>query len=487
MSNPSVTPKLSPASERSRFQWRPYWVWGSFGVITNAAIWALALLYLKLAPPTYTSKWSLIVPGAASAGVNLNIPNIGQASSNTTNPPPIKIDPRNNYEYIVTNPSVLAAAAAAVRMSVEDFGEPEITLVKDSSIIEFSLNGKNPAEAQRKSKALYQTFITQVNRLRNEELAQRNQETQVPLQSVRAKLEAAQQRLAQYKAKSVLSSPDQIKDLSANLEQLRRQRAEILGQQQHTTTRLQQLSVSLKLSPQEANDAFILQADQSFQQYLKDYSDASGNREALLSKLLPESPVVVQATAKQEAAKAAFLARGRVVLGKPVDEQTLYRLNLKLNSGQAEREKLFSELIDTKAEQQGLTDQVQTLERQIAQLESRLKLLSQEQLSLDKLGRESQVAETVFSSTVAKLDLSQSATSDAYPAVHLISEPSLPKEPSIPDPKIVFLGTLAVSFLATSGIVLFWLDKRGLFKLFAPEELNSSSMRKPWREMSRKD
>ena len=478
MSNPSVTPKLSPASERSRFQWRPYLVWGSLGVITNAAIWTLALLYLKLAPPTYTSKWSLIVPGAAAPGVNLNIPNIGQATSNTSNPPAVKTDPRNNYQYIVTNPSVLAAAAAAVGMSVEDFGEPEITLVKDSSIIEFSVNGKNPAEAQRKSKVLYQTFITQVNRLRNQELAQRNQDTQVPLQSARAKLEAAQQRIAQYKAKSLLSSPDQIKDLSANLEQLRRQRAEVLGQQQHTTTRLQQLSVSLKLSPQEANDAFILQADQPFQQYLKDYSDASGNREALLSKLLPESSVVVQATAKQEAAKAAFLARGRTLLGKPVDEQTLYRLNLKLNSGQAEREKLLSELIDTKAEQQGLTDQVQTLERQIAQLESRLKLLTQEQLSLDKLGRESQVAESIFASTVAKLDLSQSASSESYPAVHLLSEPSLPENPSAPDPKIVLLGALAGSFLFSATFVLLWLDRKGVVKLFTEEKQNSSSTRK---------
>jgi uncharacterized protein involved in exopolysaccharide biosynthesis len=478
MINPSATPKLSPASKSTRLQARPFWIWGSFGILTNATIWGLAFLSLKLIPPIYTSQWSLIVPGAAAPGVNLNIPNIGQASSNTSNPPVVKTDPRNNYQYIVTNPSVLAAAAAAVRMSVEDFGEPDINLVKESSIIEFSLQGKSPAEAQRKSQALYQAFITQLNRLRNQELAQRNQETQVPLQSARAKLEAAQQRLAEYKRQSILSSPDQIKDLSANIEQLRRQRAEVLAQQQHASTRLQELSVNLGLSPQEASDAFVLQADELFQQHLKDYSDASGNRAVLLSKWLPESPVVVQATAKQQAALAAMLSRSRTLLSKPVNEQTLQRLNLKLSSGQAEKEKLLSELIDTQAEQRALTDQVQTLERQIAQLESRLKLLSQEQLSLDNLGRESQVAETVFASTVAKLDLSQTATSDTYPAVHLLSEPSLPEKPSIPDPKIVLLGAVAVSFVATTGIVLFWLDRQGLFKLFAPEELNSSSIPK---------
>ena len=477
MINPSATPKISPASKSTRLQARPFWIWGSFGILTNATIWGLAFLSLKLIPPIYTSEWSFIVPGTAAPGVNVNIPDIGQASS-STNVPTTKIDPRNNYQYIATNPSVLAAAAAAVRMSVEDFGEPEINLVKDSGVIEFAVNGKSPAEAQRKSQALYQSFISQLNRLRNQELAQRNQETETPLQSARAKLEAAQQRLAEYKRQSILSSPDQIKDLSANIEQLRRQRAEVLAQQQHASTRLKELSVNLGLSPQEANEAFVLQADELFQQHLKNYSDASGNRAVLLSKWLPESPVVVQATAKQQAALAAMLSRSSILLGKPVNEQTLQRLNLKLSSGQAEKEKLLSELIDTQAEQRALTDQVQTLERQIVQLESRLKLLSQEQLSLDKLVRESQVAETVFASTVAKLDLSQSATSDTYPAVHVLSEPSLPEKPSIPNPKIVLLGAVAGSFLATVGIVLFWLDRQGLFKLFASEELNSSSIPK---------
>lgn len=97
---------------------------------------------------------------------------------------------------------------------------------------------------------------------------------------------------------------------------------------------------------------------------------------------------------------------------------------------------------------------------------------------VDKLVRESQVAETVFASTVAKLDLSQAATSDTYPAVHVLSEASLPEKPSIPDPKIVLLGAVAGSFLATACIVLFWLDRQGLFKLFASEELNSSSIPK---------
>ncbi|NEQ28569.1 MAG: hypothetical protein F6K28_58290 [Microcoleus sp. SIO2G3] len=243
MSNLSATPKFSSASGSKPLQWRRCLLWGGVGLLTNAAIWGLAFLYLKFAPPTYTSQWSLIVPGAAP-GVNVNIPDIGQASS-ATNSPLTKTDAINNYKYIATNLSVLAAAAAAVRMSLEDFGKPEITLVKDSAIIEFEVNGTSPTEAQHKSQALYQAFISRVNHLRNQELYQRNQTTQAPLSAARSKLDAAQQRVAEYKAKSVLSSPDQIKALSDNIEQLRRQRVEVLAQQQHTITRLQQLSGSL--------------------------------------------------------------------------------------------------------------------------------------------------------------------------------------------------------------------------------------------------
>ncbi|NEQ26143.1 MAG: hypothetical protein F6K28_45270, partial [Microcoleus sp. SIO2G3] len=232
-------------------------------------------------------------------------------------------------------------------------------------------------------------------------------------------------------------------------------------------------------SPEQANDAFVLQADELFQQYLKDYAEASATRSALLSKWLPDSPTVLKATAEQDAAQASLLSRSRTLLGKPIDEQTLHRLNLKPSAGQAQREQLLSELISTQAEQKALTDQVQSLERQIAQLESRLKSLSQEELNLEKFGRDSQVAQTVFSSTLAKLDLSQTDTSDSYPPVQVVSEPSLPENPSFPIPKIVLLGALAGSFLVTAGLVLLWLDRQGLLKLFAPEEYHAPSPRKP--------
>jgi phage shock protein A len=87
-----------------------------------------------------------------------------------------------------------------------------------------------------------------------------------------------------------LNSEEQIKDLTTNIEQLRRQRAEILAQQQQATTRLKELSTNLKLSAGQATDAFRLQTDQIFQQNLKNYSEASAALVVLESKFLPNHP-----------------------------------------------------------------------------------------------------------------------------------------------------------------------------------------------------
>lgn len=58
-----------------------------------------------------------------------------------------------------------------------------------------------------------------------------------------------------------MSSSDQIRDLSNNLEQLRRQQAEILAQEQQANNRFEQLFAIVGLSQRQASDAFVLQSD----------------------------------------------------------------------------------------------------------------------------------------------------------------------------------------------------------------------------------
>jgi uncharacterized protein involved in exopolysaccharide biosynthesis len=448
---------VSPRQPKSKSNWQGYLL---LGLLLNTMIWSATFYYLKLVRPTYTSEWSLILPGS-SPGVSVNLPNIGQADSSSTSPfGGSSLDPRANYKYIATSNAVLVKAAASMKMTVEAFGEPRAKLLDNTSILEFQVKGASPKEAQQKSNALYQALSDQIRLLRVEELARRDEGVQATLRTAKIKLQEAQERISQYKAASGLSASGQVDNLSTNLEQLRRQRSEMLAQQRQTVARLQQLSQSLQISPQQAANAFTLQADQQFQQNLKDYSEASATIAVFLSKWGPNHPDVLKEQARQQAAQTALIERGSLLLGKQLAQSDLDYLQLSTQDSGSGRASLFHDLIAVQAEAQGLTTEVQTLDQQVAQLGSRLNTLAQRQSVLENLQRDEQTAEAVFASTLAKLDLGKSDIFTAYPLVQKLEEPSLAKKPSSPRTTLVLAGALLGSGFSSAGFILLWWRSR---------------------------
>jgi uncharacterized protein involved in exopolysaccharide biosynthesis len=114
-------------------------------------------------------------------------------------------------------------------------------------------------------------------------------------------------------------------------------------------------------------------------------------------------------------------------------------------------------LVTSQTEQKALEAQLQVLDRQIAQFEQRLKTLAQQGSKIDTLERDRQVAEAVFSSTLASLDIGKSDTFAAYPLTQMAIEPNLPEKPSWPNKTFLFLGAALGSLFCTSGIALLWL------------------------------
>ena len=425
----------------------------ALGLITNAALWGAAALYLKVAPPAYTSNWAVILPGAG-VGVSVNLPEIGQTSSSSSSPfGSTSMDPRANYQFLVTNEAVLAEAAASLNIPLKQLGKPKIKLVDNTSIMEFEVTGPTAKDAQLRSRAIYDALQSKLNRLRLEEISKREQGSQGTLKSAREKLQTAQKKLSEYKASSGLSSGDQVKDLSTNIEQLRKQKAESYAQERQTTNRLAQLSSDLGLSVSEAGNAFLLQADREFQQNLKDYSESSATLVVLKTKWGDNHPLVVKELARKEAARSAVLDRAKALLRRKVSQSILDRLNIKSESGSS-RESLLRDLVAVQSEQKGASAQNQALSQQIGELEARLKMLVQKQTKFENLQREVQIAEAVFASTLAKLDLGKSDIFISYPITQLIAEPTLPDEKTSPKPLIVFLGTGVGSLLVTAGLIM---------------------------------
>ena len=132
-----------------------------------------AWLVLRLTPSSYTSRWTLILPGSGSEA-NLILQGIGQASSNSASPyASISRSPRVNYREIVMSDTVLSLAAEIAGISQAEFGRPRVKLVQQSSLMSFSISAGNPELAQLKAAAVNSALRQTLDRLRSDELALR--------------------------------------------------------------------------------------------------------------------------------------------------------------------------------------------------------------------------------------------------------------------------------------------------------------------------
>lgn len=462
----------------NRVDWLAYLF---LGVLTNAGIAWGANYYVKNTPPTYTSQWALTLPAMASS-TNVNLPNIGGAYSQVRSPYEVQQagDPRENYKFVAMSEPVQRSAAQNLNLPIGEFGKPRIKVVSNSTLMELEIAGETPEEARQKAIAFQKAFDQRLNQLRTQETAQKDAGVNAALKSAQQKLEESQRRLSSYKARTGLVSDEQVTQLSINIEALRKQKAEAIAQQQQVTARLNQLSSDLKLNTTQATDAFALKADQLFEQYRRNYSEATANLNILSNKYGPNHPAVLRERSKQEAALAALNNRSQTVLGKPVTQESLAQINLGDSStGTSARENLFQQLVTVQSEQRGFSANIQALDQQINQLEQRLNTLAQYSASLDALRRDLQISEAVFSSTLASLDASKSNNFGSYPKLQILTEPSLPLEPTSPNKKLAYLGAGLGCLLIDTALLGWWFrqNQRRKFRLQKAElrELQQSS------------
>ncbi|MGQ4649266.1 GumC family protein [Lyngbya aestuarii] len=426
----------------------------------NSTLWISAWLYLKLIPPTYTSEW-LVSLREVTSYTDIKLPELGGASSSVKSPFESRTqDPRESYKLIAASEPVLEAAKTQV--GLEKFRKPRIELVDSTTLMQFQITGDSPEEAQEKAFALEQALVARLDELKMEESALQKAETQSVLESSQRKLEAAQKRISDYKARSGLMDRVQISELSQSIEYLRRLYLETNAEQGQVNSRYRELSASLDKSPSQAFEAFTLQNDRQFQKHDKDHSDANAALAILRSRYGPNHPAVVREQGKLDAANSAMLVRSQQLLGRPTNSAILDQLNID-NKDDLEvsvQNKLAEGLIEAGVRRTELKAKAQSMEQNLGDLENKLQILGKHEANLEALRRDLQIAEAVFSSTLAKLDIGTSEIQSSYPPIQVVTTPSLPKSPSAPKKSLVLLGTLIGSFFITTGIGSLWLRKQ---------------------------
>lgn len=426
-------------------------------LVGNFLIWGSSLLYLQFKQPTYSSKWTIALP-ASNSYTNIDLPEVGQASSQNESPYNSDFsDPRENYRYLALSTEVLERAADFAGMPLEEFGKPQVNIPGNTTLIELEIDGDRPELAQDKAQAVQKSLAISLDRLRNNEKGGQGNLLESTLETSTEKLESARQKLNQFKAKSGLSSTEQTSNLIGSIEQLRKQYAEAIAQEQKISSQFNQLQSSLGLSAAEASEALVLQSDLQFKEYLNDYSQISRELINLKARFSNSHPSVIAKQAELSDVETALYSRGKFLLGRPFTSVTLKNLNINNgNSSQSQRANLFQELISLQAEKEGLENQARTLNQQISQLETKLAVMSQDGSQLQKLQRELQLAEAVFASTATKLELNESQNSSSYPPMTLFVPPNLPKNSASPKKELVLLGSIFSSLLLTTGLYSLW-------------------------------
>ncbi len=456
MSSPSdslVTIEEKTTKKHHWLRWLKYLL---LSVICNGAIWGLALTYLKKTPLTFTSELIIHVAGA-SPGVSVNLPSIGQANTSSGTSFGSHSDPRENYKLMATSGTVLKTAAESLEIPASQFGKPNIELINNTTLLLLEVSAQEPKVAESKAWALYQALYKRLNILRSQEQAERDKSVQQILEDTRVKLTEAQNKLSGYKLQSGFNSSDQIKDLIGNMGNLQAKLIDAIAEYRQSNDSLQQLATTLRLSPQKAADALVLQTDQEFQKILTEYTDATTILTNLLPSRGPNYPDVVEARQKQQASLQALLQRGQELLGIPVEQLSLERLILDNSNGSGvKRGDLFVQLVKTNAELKGLDGQIAALREQINDLKAELNILTEKESIHDNLDRDLQIAQAVFASTLTKIDLSKGDPFASFPMIQIIEEPTLPEEPSAPKPKLVLAGAFVGSLFVTAGLTLLW-------------------------------
>jgi DNA-binding NarL/FixJ family response regulator/uncharacterized protein involved in exopolysaccharide biosynthesis len=442
-------------------------------LIGNVLLWSTNLLYIKFQAPTYVSSWKIALPGASSS-TSINLPEIGQASSYSESPYHNQIfDPRENYKLLASSDQVIELAAEQLKIPTQEFGKPKIKIIDNTTLMELAIQGKTSEEAQKKALALQDVFETELNRLRQAEVVQQDRNLVDVLKDAEIKLQQARQKLSDYQANSGLNSEQQLQDLSNNIEQLRKEKAQLASQQRKIQGKLNHLLRELGLSVEQANNLLLLESDRLFQQYLENYSQISTELVNLEAKYLASHPVVINKQEEQKKAENSLIQRANSVIGKSASWATVRQLYLNGGNGvEANRSALLQELISLQTEAEGTQEQNQELDQQITQLESKLTSSSQESSRLENLRRNVQIAEAVYSSILTKLELSKSNASNTYPAISLLTQPNLPKKPSAPKIELVLLGSAMGSFFLTTALISLWWRERHHQHLLSLDEVN---------------
>lgn len=427
------------------------WPYLVVGLVCYIIVALIVVVYL-MSPATYKSDMALVLPGTGNSS-NVSLTEVGQIVSQTTTPfSGGGFNPRVNYKQMLISRSVLEKAASKLHMSMADFGKPKVKLTEQTSIIDVELTSASAEHAHQKAWALYEAFQNELDTLRADEVFRRDESIKAVLQTYRTRSNAARANIVDFQQRSMLVSEDQLDLLISTQSELQQKKYIVESELSNLQQYVDQLSVMLNVSPQLASIGLQLQSDPHFSGYLSELNTASTRLIEYRSSWGESHPQVVTQVNRQKKARQSLINYVSTFAG--VDAPSL--VNVLTVKDSPKRAELFSRLINAMANISGMTAERNDVQRALLRVGDELKVISREIAELDRLKKEFDLAEAVFTSAAARLEANKADVFASYPVVQLLSEPSNNIHQSNPNTMLAIIAGVFGICLITFGLIVLW-------------------------------
>lgn len=425
---------------------RPYLV---VGIASYIVVALLVVLYLHKAP-SFTSDMEMVLPGTGSSN-SVSLDNVGQIVSQTNTPfSGGGFNPRVNYKEMLSSRGVRARAAKELHISLDELGSPRIKLTEQTSIISLAMSANNQKLAQAKTFALYESLQNELSHLRADEVLRRDQSIQLVLDQYRVRMNITRNAIVDFQQRSIVVSIDQMNQLVKTLSGVKERQLYVKAEAKQLQEYIYQLSEELGVSPKLAGQAFALQSDVEFRAYITELKESITQLTEYSSRWGVNHPKVKAQQKRLNFTRIAINERSSQMYG--VNSNEIFNsLNLDLNP---KRSELFADLIDAYATQKGQTSMYNDLGRSAEHLSDQLKIYSREIVELERLQREFNMAEAIFTSAAARLEASKADVFASYPVLQMLTTPSYPMKQSSPKNVIAFIGAIAGCLFITFGLII---------------------------------
>ncbi len=424
-------------------------------------IWVLTALFLALAPDQYRSKFTLILPGSGAGG-SLNLENIGQAQSSVSSAfSSATLSPTENYKRLLMTDKTLRQSAEKTGDKMNEFPVPDVKLVDQTNLIQVEVVGPSGELANQRAIALKDTFLEQLEELRNDEAKMRESSDVKNLVTLEKKVRSTQKALLDFQAETGLVSLDQFNTRIANMDALRQQEREARITLRQKSAESGRFSSILGKNVGSANTALRLRSDPVFQQLADRYAKlevAAKEKEATLGDNHGD---MVQASTERDELKSALVSRGQALTGLG-SAAILRNIDIAVADG---RSTLMQGMIIANSQSAGARAGLAEIRNDISNQAVNSGKLVKQASQLADLVRDHRVAEAVFSSALARIDTNKQDPFASYPLVQTLEQPSLPDSPSSPSVVLALLGATGATIIILIGLALLWFRQPIIHKI----------------------